>query len=160
MQVSMASVEASQEVGVPLRTAYNQWTQFETFPEFMEGIESVNQITNDRVRFTGDIYGKKETWEARIVQQERDHRISWVSEQGARNDGTVRFEPVDPGTTRIHVRIEFEPESFVEKVGDALGVVDARVKGDLRRFKEFIEDRGAAEGGWRGEIHTMKGRTG
>lgn len=149
----MASVETSQEVNVPIRTAYDQWTQFESFPQFMEGIEKVEQITDTQVRFTGDVYGKTRTWEARIVDQIPDNRIAWQSIEGAKNDGTVRFEPVDANTTRIDLSLEFEPESFTEKVGDVLGLVEARVKGDLKRFKDFIEERGVEEGAWRGEVH-------
>lgn len=155
----MASVEASKDIQVPLRTAYNQWTQFESFPDFMEGIESATQLTDRRVRFVGDFYGKKESWEALITKQEPDRLVSWTSVSGAKNNGIVRFEPRGSDATRVHVTIEFEPESFVEKVGDALGVAQSRVEGDLSRFKEFVEARGVEEGAWRGQIGSTAGRS-
>jgi uncharacterized membrane protein len=149
----MAYVEDSIEVNVPVRTAYNQWTQFEEFPRFMEGVKEVRQLDNRRLFWHAEIAGRDEQWEAEIYEQEPDRVIAWRSTSGAANGGRVTFEPVDANRTRINVRIEYEPQNFVEKAGDALGIVKARVHGDLQRFKEFIESRGTETGAWRGEIH-------
>jgi uncharacterized membrane protein len=149
----MAHVEDSIEVNVPVSTAYNQWTQFEQFPRFMEGVKQVRQLDDKRLFWHAEIAGKDKQWEAEIYEQEPDRVIAWRSTSGAPNGGRVTFEPLGPNRTRVNVRIEYEPEDFVEKAGDALGIVKARVHGDLQRFKEFIESRGTETGAWRGEIH-------
>ncbi len=149
----MAKVEKSIEVNVPVRTVYNQWTQFEEFPRFMEGVEEVRQLDDTRLHWKATIAGKTEEWDAVITDQIPDQRIAWNSTSGAENSGVVTFAPVGPDTTRVTAVIGYEPEGIVEKAGDALGVVDARVKGDLERFKQFIEERGMATGAWRGEVH-------
>jgi uncharacterized membrane protein len=146
----MATVEKSIEVNVPVRTAYNQWTQFEEFPRFMEGVESVQ-----RLRWRAEVGGKTEEWDARITEQIPDERVAWTSTSGNRNAGVVTFHRIDDNTTRIMTQIDYEPEGFMESVGDALGYMDRRVKGDLERFKEFIEGRGYETGAWRGEIHNQ-----
>ena len=149
----MAKVEKSIDVNVPLRTAYNQWTQFEEFPRFMEGVEEVRQLDDTRLHWKASIAGKTEEWDAVITDQIPDQRIAWTSTSGAENSGVITFAPAGPDKTRVTAVIGYEPEGIVEKAGDALGVVDARVKGDLERFKTFIEKRGAATGAWRGEVH-------
>jgi uncharacterized membrane protein len=149
----MASVEKSIEVGVPLRVAYNQWTQFEEFPRFMEGVKRVQQLTDQQLHWHAEVAGKDEEWDAVIVDQVPDQRISWMSTTGARHAGTVTFHPIGPDVTRVTLHIEYEPEGIVEGAGSALGLVDRRVEGDLKRFKEFIEARGHETGAWRGEIH-------
>ena len=147
----MSTIEKTIEVDVPVRTAYDQWTQFEEFPQFMEGVESVRQIDDKTVHWTAEIAGVKREWDAEIVDQKPDERVTWRAIDGAQNDGTVSFAEAAPGT-RVTLRLEFEPEGFVESAGDALNIVERRVAGDLDRFKEFIESRRAPTGGWRGEV--------
>lgn len=148
----MSTIEKSIDVNVPLRTAYNQWTQFEEFPRFMEGIEEVRQIDDSHLRWRAEIAGKLKEWDAEIVDQIPDQRIAWRSVAGATNAGTVNFTPLAENQTRITVQMVYDPEGFVENVGDALGVADRRVAGDLERFKEFIESRGQETGAWRGSV--------
>jgi uncharacterized membrane protein len=140
------------DVDVPVTVAYDQWTQFESFPQFMEGVERVVQLDEKTLDWTASIAGKTKHWRAEIVQQEPDQLVSWRSLDGARNDGTVRFEPLDAGTCRITLELDLEPDGPIEATGDALGFVSRRVKGDLERFREFIESRGEATGAWRGRI--------
>jgi uncharacterized membrane protein len=149
----MAHAEESIEVNVPVRTAYNQWTQFEQFPQFMEGVKEVRQLDDKRLMWHAEIAGKDERWEARITEQEPDRVIAWQSTSGAPNGGRVTFQPIGNDRTRVTVRLEYEPRGPVEKAGDALGIVDRQVKNDLDKFKEFIESRGSETGAWRGEIH-------
>lgn len=149
----MDSIEKSITVDVPVNTAYNQWTQFESFPSFMEGVEQVRQLTDKRLHWRAEIAGKTEEWDAEIVEQTPDQRVSWRSTTGAQNAGTVSFQSLGANQTQVTLRMEYKPEGVVEKVGSALGLVDGRVKGDLERFKKFIESRGSETGGWRGEIH-------
>jgi uncharacterized membrane protein len=151
----MASIEKSIKVDVPVRTAYNQWTQFEEFPQFMEGVEEVRQINDKRLHWKATIAGKTEEWDAEIVEQTPDQVIAWRSTTGAENGGHVSFAPAgDNGdATRITMRLDYDPDNIVEAIGDKLGFVSRRVQGDLERFKEFIESRGAETGAWRGEIH-------
>jgi len=148
----MASIHKSVEVKVPIKTAYNQWTQFEQFPAFMEGVESVEQLDDKRLAWKAKIGGKTIEWTAEITEQLPDQRIAWRSTSGARNDGVVRFEKRQNDLTLVDLAIEYQPEGGAEKTGDALGVVGRRVAGDLNRFKSFIEKRGAETGAWRGEI--------
>jgi uncharacterized membrane protein len=148
----MSTIEESIDVSVPAGTAYNQWTQFEEFPRFMEGVEQVRQLTDDRLQWTAEIGGQRREWEAKITEQLPDERVAWTNTTGATNAGVVTFHRIDDQTTRIMLQLEFEPEGLVEKAGDALGLVRRRAKGDLERFKEFIESRGRESGAWRGEI--------
>ena len=148
----METIEKSIEVNAPLRQVYNQWTQFEEFPKFMEGVETVRQLDDQRLFWRAEIWGKTEEWEAEIYEQIPDQRIAWRSVSGVPNAGAVSFESIDPNTTRVTLTINYEPQGALEKIGDALGVVSARVEGDLKRFRDFIEERGRATGAWRGEI--------
>jgi len=149
----MAAVEKKIDVDVPVRTAYDQWTQFEDFARFMEGVKEVRQLDDKRLHWRAEILGKDVEWTAEITQQIPDQRITWKSTSGAPNAGSVSFEPLGPEKTRIKLRLEYEPEGAAEKTGSAIGLFSARVEGDLERFKDFIEDRGHATGAWRGEIH-------
>ena len=151
--VDMSKVETSIEVDVPVETAYNQWTQFEEFPRFMEGVESVTQIDATHLHWVAEIAGKRHDWKAEITEQVPDQRVAWTNTTGAKNAGVVTFHYIDPNTTRVMLQIDYEPERVVENVGTLLGFVDRRVEGDLKRFKQFIESRGAETGAWRGEIH-------
>jgi uncharacterized membrane protein len=148
----MARVEESIDVNVPVSTAYNQWTQFEEFPRFMEGVESVTQIDDTHLRWVAEAGGKRHEWEAEITEQMPDRKVVWRAVDGHSNSGTVTFEPVDEGTTRITVGMEHEAEGMMESLGSALGADSRRVKGDLERFKELIESRGVESGAWRGEV--------
>ena len=149
----MARVEESIDVNVPLTTAYNQWTQFEEFPRFMEGVESVTQVDDTHLRWVAEIGGKRHEWEAEIIEQKPDQRVAWRALDGHYNSGTVSFERLTTDdTTRITVVMEHETEGMLETLGTALGSDSRRVKGDLERFKEFVEDRGVESGAWRGEV--------
>jgi uncharacterized membrane protein len=148
----MATIEKSIDVDVPVRATYNQWTQFEEFPRFMEGVQEVKQLDDKRLLWRASIGGKEKVWEAEITEQIPDNRIAWRSRGGAHNAGVVTFHRLSDDRTRIMLQLEYEPEGVVENVGDAVGVVSARVTGDLERFKEFIESRGRETGAWRGEI--------
>ncbi|HEX2765557.1 MAG TPA: SRPBCC family protein [Candidatus Limnocylindria bacterium] len=148
----MASVVESIDVNVPVQVAYNQWTQFEEFPRFMEGVKSVTQIDDTHLRWVAEVGGKEEEWTAEITEQKPDERIAWRATSGAENAGVVTFHRIDDNTTRVTLQIDAEPEGVVENVGTALGFLNRRVKGDLERFKEFIESRGTETGAWRGEV--------
>jgi uncharacterized membrane protein len=145
-------IEKKITVNVPVRTAYNQWTQFEEFPQFMQGVKSVEQLSDERLHWVAEAGGKRKDWSARITRQVPDEVLSWASEGGATNNGTVIFRPLASDRTEVEVHLEVAPEDLQERVGAALGVVSQRVGGDLKRFKEFVESRGTETGGWRGEI--------
>jgi uncharacterized membrane protein len=149
----MASIEKSIDVNQPVRTVYNQWTQFEEFPRFMEGVEQVRQLDDKRLHWRAEIAGKTEEWDAEITNQIPDQQVAWRSTSGSENSGIIRFTPMGADKTRVTAVIGYDPEGIVETVGDKLGFVSRRVEGDLERFKTFIEERGAATGAWRGEIH-------
>ena len=140
------------ECDVPVRTCYNQWTQFESFPQFMEGVEQVEQTDDTNLHWVARVGGKRIEWDAKIVAQEPDRLISWASTSGRTNNGMVEFTPLGANKCRIRLVMTYEPEGVVENVGDALGVVKARIEGDLKRFKEFIENRRIETGAWRGEV--------
>jgi uncharacterized membrane protein len=148
----MARVEQSIDVDVPVSTAYNQWTQFEEFPRFMDGVESVKQIDDTHLHWVAEIGGKRHEWAAEIVRQKPDREVSWRAEVGQHTSGIVTFEPIDDNRTRINVVMEHEAEGLTETLGSALGADSRRVKGDLERFKEFVESRGVETGAWRGEV--------
>lgn len=148
----MSTIEQSIEVAVPVRRVYNQWTQFEEFPRFMEGVQEVKQMDDVTLHWRAEIAGKTREWDAKITEQTPDQRIAWTDIGGAENAGVVTFHRIDDATTKVMLQLEFEPEGLVEKAGDALGLVKARTKGDLERFKGFIENRGSETGEWRGEV--------
>jgi len=149
----MPDVEKTIELNVPVHTAYNQWTQFEEFPRFMEGVHEVRQQDDKRLHWRAEIAGREKEWDAEITDQTPDQRVAWRSTSGAENGGAALFEPLAADRTRLTLRIDYNPDDFVETVGGALGFVGRRVDGDLKRFKEFIEARGEETGAWRGEIH-------
>jgi uncharacterized membrane protein len=151
-----STIEKSIEVNAPIDAVYNQWTQFEEFPRFMEGVKEVRQMGATRLCWKVEVAGKVKEWDAEIVEQTPDARITWRSLTGAENSGEVRFEPAGTGGTRVTLHLCYDPEGVVENVGDALGLVARRIEGDLRRFKQFIESRGRETGAWRGEIHEAK----
>jgi uncharacterized membrane protein len=148
----MSEIMESVDVDVSVRTAYDQWTQFESFPRFMEGVKQVRQLDDRTLEWVADVAGKEKRWKARITEQEPDERIAWTSTDGARNAGVVTFQRLAEGRSRVTLQLDVEPDGLVETVGDALGVVKNQVKDDMKRFKEFIESRGTETGAWRGEI--------
>ena len=150
-------VEKSIEVTVPVRTAYDQWTQFEDFPHFMGGVTEVHQHDDQRLHWTAEIAGVRREWEATILEQVPDQKIAWAATEGATNAGAVRFESTGPMSTLVHLTLEYEPEGLVEQVGDKLGVVERQVTSDLERFKALVESEGYATGAWRGSVNPGAG---
>jgi uncharacterized membrane protein len=148
----MSRFKESIDIEVPASTAYNQWTQFEDFPRFMEGVEVVDQIDERRLHWRAEIGGKTVEWDATISEQLPDKRIAWNSTSGARHAGAVDFHRLSEDRCRVTLQIDYEPQGAVETAGDLLGVVKRRVKGDLERFKKFIEERGIESGAWRGKV--------
>ena len=148
----MSTIEQSIDVNVPVHTVYNQWTQFEEFPRFMEGVQEVRQLDERRLHWRATIGGRGEEWDAVITEQHPDERIAWKNTTGATNAGVVTFHRLADTKTRIMLQMEYDPQGVVENLGDLLGVVSRRVANDLERFKEFIEARGQATGAWRGEV--------
>jgi uncharacterized membrane protein len=146
-------VEKSILVNVPVGTAYNQWTQFEGFPQFMGGIKSVKQLEDDRLDWVAEIAGVRRQWTARILEQVPDRKVAWAATEGATNAGAVTFEDVGGGQTSVHLTLEYEPEGLLEKVGDKLNIVENQAEADLDRFKAFIEAEGYATGAWRGSVN-------
>jgi len=140
------------DVDVPVRTAYDQWTQFEEFPEFMEGVKSVRQVDDTTLEWSASIAGVDKTWRTRITEQTPDQRIAWTATDGAKNAGVVTFHRLDDGKCRVALQLDVQPDGPIESAGDALGFVQRRAKGDLERFKKFIEERGVATGAWRGAV--------
>ena len=150
----METIKESLEVNVPVSTAYNQWTQFEEFPKFMEGIQSVQQLDDTHVQWVAEIRGKSRQWTTEITEQQPDKKVAWKTIDGeVKNDGVVSFEQIAGGQTRVNVQMDVEGESTAENVaGDLLGVVKGQVRGDLERFKQLIENRDEETGAWRGEV--------
>lgn len=149
----MHIIEQSVEVDAPIRNVYNQWTQFEEFPRFMDAVQQVRQLDDKRLHWVAEIAGRRREWDAEIYEQVPDERIAWRSTSGQQNEGAVRFEKLSGNRTRVHVVIRYEPAGTLERMGDALGMASARVKRDLANFKKFMESHGVETGGWRGEIH-------
>lgn len=145
-------VEEHIEVSVPVRTAYNQWTQFASFPEFMDGVRRVDQIDDTTTHWVTDVGGVEREFDAVITEQRPDERIAWSSVSGPRQAGTVSFRPVAAERTDVKLEMEYEPETLTEKLGDKLGFVKLKVRRDLERFAHFIEGRGRETGAWRGEV--------
>jgi uncharacterized membrane protein len=150
----MSKIEETIEVEVPVRTAYNQWTQFEDFPQFMEGVKEVRQLDDTHLRWCAEVGGKEQKWEAEITEQTPDQRVAWNSTSGARSNGVVNFHYLEPNRTMVQVMMDVDPPAGVAgEVADTLfGVSSKSVKRDLNRFKEYIEARGAETGAWRGEV--------
>jgi uncharacterized membrane protein len=151
----MPKVEDSIEVQAPVRQAYNQWTQFEEFPKFMDGIQSVQQLDDTHVQWVAEIAGKSRQWTTEITEQQPDKKVAWRTIDGeVKNDGAVSFEEIAGGQTRVNLEMDVEGDSGAANVaGDLLGVVKRQVHGDLERFKQLIENRGEETGAWRGEVN-------
>jgi len=148
----MSTIEKSIEVNVPVRIAYNQWTQFEQFPRFMEGVKEVTQLGPKRLHWKAEIAGLEKEWTAEITEQTPDQRIAWTSRSGATNGGVVTFHRLSDDKSKVMLQLDYNPQGFVENLGDTLGIVSLRVQGDLERFKKFIEMRGHETGAWRGQV--------
>jgi len=145
------TITESIEVDVPVSTAYNQWTQFEDFPLFMEGVDHVQQLDDTRLHWAGTVAGKKAEWDAKILEQHPDRQVSWISEDGKKTRGTVSFEPRGEGKTLVRLSMSYQADPL-EAVGSVAGLDSRRIKGDLGRFKDLIESRGTESGAWRGEV--------
>jgi len=148
----MAELDESIEVNVSVSTAYNQWTQFEQFPRFMDGVESVKQTDDTHLRWVAKVAGRQHEWDAEITYQDPDRRIAWRSTDGKKSTGSVRFEPLGDEQTRVRVRMTWEVEGPLEAVGEALGIDERGVRADMKKFKELVESRGSETGAWRGEV--------
>jgi uncharacterized membrane protein len=148
----MARIEESIDVAVPVETAYNQWTQFEEFPSFMEGIEQVQQVDDTHLRWVAEVGGKREEWDAEITEQHPDERVAWKATGGKGNGGVVTFHRLNDDETRVTVQLDWQPEGVTENIGAALGMDGRQVSKDLERFKELIESRGQESGSWRGDV--------
>jgi uncharacterized membrane protein len=156
---SPRTIEESIEVGVPVSTAYNQWTQFEDFPLFMEGLDHVQQLDDTRLHWVATIAGKTAEWDAKILEQHPDRQITWISEDGKKTRGTVSFEPRGEGRAVVRLLMSYQAEGPAEALGSAAGLDSRRVRGDLQRFKDLIESRGEETGAWRGEVSAGKKTT-
>jgi len=148
----MSTVQKSIDVNAPVNSVYNQWTQFEDFPAFMEGVKEVRQLDDSHLHWCAEVAGKDVEWDAEITEQIPDQRIAWRSVDGTQNAGIVSFHKLNDGSTRVMVQMDYDPEGLVENAGDAMGLLSHRVEGDLERFKDFLESRGSETGAWRGTI--------
>ena len=148
----MAEVTESVDVEVPVNTAYNQWTQFEEFPRFMDGVESVSQLDDTHLHWVAEIAGKREEWDAEITEQHPDERVAWKATGGKGNAGVVTFHRLNDDETRVTVQLDWQPAGVTENIGAALGMDGRQVSKDLERFKELIESRGQESGSWRGDV--------
>jgi uncharacterized membrane protein len=152
------TIDTSIEVAVPVSTAYNQWTQFEDFPLFMEGVDHVQQLDDTRLHWAATVAGKRAEWDAKILEQHPDRQISWISDDGKKTRGTVTFEERGEGRTLTTLSMSYQAEGVAEAAGSAAGLDERRVRGDLERFREMIEARGAETGAWRGEVTAGQAR--
>ena len=148
----MSTVEKSIDVNVPVTTAYNQWTQFESFPKFMDGVDRIDQTSSTQTHWVTSIGGVTREFDAEITEQHPDERVAWTSIDGPKQAGVVTFHRLDTDKTRVMLQLDFAPEGIVEQAGDKLGFVSRRIEGDLERFKKFIEERGTESGAWRGDV--------
>lgn len=149
----MSTITESVDVDVDVTTAYNQWTQFESFPQFMEGVESVKQLDDTHLHWVANVGPVTREFDATVTEQHPDERVAWKSDEGPEHAGVVTFHKLDDNTTKVTVQMTIDPEGFLENVGDKSGVLDRRVKGDLKNFKEFIEShKGHETGAWRGDV--------
>jgi uncharacterized membrane protein len=148
----MATITESIDVGVDVTTAYNQWTQFESFPKFMDGVEQIRQTDDKHLHWKTNVGGVSREFDAEITEQHPEERVAWQTQNGVHQAGVVTFHRIDDDTTRVTLQLNYDPKGLVEKAGDALGIVERRAKGDLANFKTYIERKGASEGAWRGDV--------
>ncbi|WP_142065394.1 SRPBCC family protein [Pseudonocardia kunmingensis] len=149
-----SNVTESVDVAVPVRAAYNQWTQFESFPRFMDGVERIDQLTDTRTHWVTRIAGVAREFDAEITEQHPDERVAWTTVNGTHQAGVVTFHRLDDTHTRVTLQLDHDPQTLTEKAGEALGIIARRIQGDMAKFKQFIESRGHEEGGWRGNVDT------
>ena len=155
----MERIKKTIEVDRPVRTVYNQWTQFEEFPRFMDGVKEIRQLDDTHVHWRAEVGGKEKEWDAEITEQVPDEKIGWKSISGdAPNAGVVRFEPLGPNRTLVRLAMAYEPQGATENIGDALGIMSRRVEKSVQQFKKYIESRGAEDGAWRGEVRDSQPR--
>lgn len=155
----MSRITGELDIGVPVRAAYDQWTQFESFPQFMEGVDKVVQVNDTILDWTATVAGVRKQWRAKIVEQRPDQVVAWKSIDGVRNDGSVRFQPLSAERTRLALTLDVDVDGPIEKAGVALGMVERQITTDLERFRDFVEARGRGTGGWRGSVHAGEKRT-
>ncbi len=148
----MSTITESVDVDVPITTAYDQWTQFESFPQFMDGVEEIRQIDDTHNHWVIKVAGVTREFDATITEQHPEERIAWRADDGPNHAGVVTFHRLDDNKTRVTAQMDIDPEGFVENVADKAGILDRRIKADMKRFKEFIESRGSETGGWRGDV--------
>jgi len=148
----MSTVTESVDVDVTITTAYDQWTQFESFPQFMDGVQEIRQIDDTHNHWVIKVAGVTREFDATITEQHPEERIAWRADDGPNHAGVVTFHRIDDNKTRVTAQLDIDPEGFVENVADKAGILDRRIKGDMKRFKEFIESRGSETGGWRGDV--------
>ena len=154
----MSTVTKSVDVNRPVREVYDQWTQFEQFPHFMEGVKSVSQLDDTHLHWVAEIGGVTKEWDAEISEQHPDERVAWHSTSGSQNAGVVTFHRLDDNTTRVTLQLDVEPDGLVEQLGDWAGVLDRQVEEDLDRFNKYIVGRGEPTGAWRGNVDTPSSR--
>jgi uncharacterized membrane protein len=154
----METVKESIDVNVPVSTAYNQWTQFEEFPKFMDGIEAVEQIDDTRLRWVAEVSGERREWRAEIVEQKPDQKIAWRAVDGNGPNGIITFEPLGEERTLVTAEMSYEPEGLKETLGAKIGLDSRQVREDIQRFKELVEALGTETGAWRGEVHAGERR--
>ena len=144
----MSDVTESVDVNVPVSRAYDQWTQFESFPQFMNGVESVTQTDDRRTHWVTKIRGTRREFDAEITEQHPDERIAWKSVAGdTGHAGVVTFERLGDAQTRVTIQLSWVPESAMEKVGSAVHLDNHQIKADTERFKQVIEDHRGTETG-------------
>jgi uncharacterized membrane protein len=148
----MSTITQSVDVEVPVTTAYNQWTQFESFPQFMSGVEEIRQLDDTHTHWVTKIGGVKREFDATITEQHPDERVAWKSDSGPQQAGVITFDKLDDTHTRVTAQMDVDPEGIVEKAADKLGMIEGQVKGDMERFKSFIEQQGGETGAWRGDV--------
>jgi uncharacterized membrane protein len=151
-ETTVSTITESVDVQVPVTAAYNQWTQFESFPQFMEGVEEVRQLDDTHTHWVTEVAGVKREFDATITEQHPDERVAWKSDDGPQHAGVITFHRLDDGATRVTAQMDIDPDGFVEQAADKLGMLGHRVKGDLNRFKEFMEEHGGGSSGWRGDV--------
>jgi uncharacterized membrane protein len=154
----MSTVTKTVDVNVPIRTAYDQWTQFEQFPRFMESVKSVQQLDDTHLHWVAEIAGQHKEWDAEISEQHPDERVAWHSTSGAKNAGVVTFHRLDDNTTRVTLQMDVEPDGAIETLGDWAGVLDRQVDEDMDRFAKYITGRGEPTGAWRGNVESPSSR--
>jgi len=156
----MSTVEKSIDVDAPITSVYNQWTQFESFPQFMGGIDKITQTSDTHTHWEVSIGGVKREFDAEITEQHPDERIAWNSTGGPNHAGVVTFHRLGDAQTRITLQMDWQPEGLVEKAGALLQIDDAQINSDLKKFKELIESNGFESGGWRGDVDRPADATG